>query len=381
MFLVLGHHMAPCPPESGGFLHLLTAAWIRGGWIGVDLFFVLSGFLVSSLLFREHERFGELHIGRFLIRRGLKIYPPFWLLIGITTLPLALFGKPFPYRALASELLFVQNYGPSIWNHTWSLAVEEHFYLLLAFSFLVLVKYRPTQPFASIPAAFIAIASLSLILRIAGTSAYDHKTHLYPSHLRLDSLVFGVLLSYLFHRHQARFLSLARRFRYSSAGMGVCLLAPAFYFPLESTRFIYTYGLTLFYIGSGCLVVSALGCRVPSSSFASATAFIGSHSYSVYLWHMPVAVGAAVVNILLFHGKIWIAYAAVYFLGSIVFGVGMAICTELPTLRLRDRLFPSRATLLGSESTVAQGAAADGYLQAEAAVRAEPPQPCGLPTK
>jgi peptidoglycan/LPS O-acetylase OafA/YrhL len=79
VFLVLGRHMIPVasagPSIPGYFAHSFTTLWVRGGWIGVDLFFVLSGFLVSGLLFRGHQKFGVLSGKDFLIRRGLKIYP------------------------------------------------------------------------------------------------------------------------------------------------------------------------------------------------------------------------------------------------------------------------------------------------------------------
>src|SRR5262249_45569707 len=154
----------------------------------------------------------------------------------------------------------------------------------------------------------------------ASHSAFTIKTHVEPSHLRLDGLFFGVFLSYAFHRHPIKFLSAARRFRYLLAGIGVLLLLPAFYFP-RHTPFIFTYGLTLFYLGSGCLLVAALGWQTPTTRIASAVAYTGSHSYSVYLWHMPVALVAfAVINN-------WFIYAATYLIGSIAFGVGMAILT------------------------------------------------------
>src|SRR6266404_222728 len=57
----------------------------HGGWIGVDLFFVLSGFLISGLLFREYIEHRDVHYARFPMRRGLKLYPAFWVFIGVTT--------------------------------------------------------------------------------------------------------------------------------------------------------------------------------------------------------------------------------------------------------------------------------------------------------
>lgn len=75
VFLVLGRHMAPCPADSNVFLGSVTRIWAQGGWIGVDLFFVLSGFLVSGLLFREHEKFRTLRLGHFFDQAGLQKLP------------------------------------------------------------------------------------------------------------------------------------------------------------------------------------------------------------------------------------------------------------------------------------------------------------------
>src|SRR5215211_479046 len=87
VLLVLGRHVnvvAPMPADVPGPVALAIRAWVKVGWTGVDLFFVLSGFLVSGLLFAEYRKNGELRIGRFLIRRGFKIYPPFWVLMAVT---------------------------------------------------------------------------------------------------------------------------------------------------------------------------------------------------------------------------------------------------------------------------------------------------------
>src|ERR1700719_755153 len=128
LFLVcFGRHLTPCPKNPSSYVQTLTHDFTmvlgRGGWVGVDLFFVLSGFLVSGLLFREHEKFGSISAKRFLVRRGFKIYPPFWLLIAFTVAVMALRHHQFDLRGLVSELLFIQNYRTGLWPHTWSLAV------------------------------------------------------------------------------------------------------------------------------------------------------------------------------------------------------------------------------------------------------------------
>ena len=76
VLLVLCRHMPLSPKLPEWFLAPLQVLQ-RGGWAGVDLFFVLSGFLVSSILFREWQRSAKLHAGRFLVRRAFKIYPAF----------------------------------------------------------------------------------------------------------------------------------------------------------------------------------------------------------------------------------------------------------------------------------------------------------------
>ena len=354
VFLVLGRHMTPCPASVSPLLHQVTQVWVRGGWIGVDLFFVLSGFLVSGLLFREYEKHRQLHIGHFLIRRGFKIYPPFWLLLAVTALIVTWQHGRLPVRGLVFELIFLQNYGPALWNHTWSLAIEEHFYFILAIGLLALTRWRSAAPFRAIPAAFISVALVCLMLRIATSleTPYNHQTHLFPTHLRLDSLFFGVLLAFFFHRQPVRFMSAARRLRYPILALGVLLLLPAFHLPLETTPFVFTYGLTLFYVGGGCLLIAALGFRAPTARLPRAVAYVGSHSYSVYLWHMPVALwGTAIAAGVFSQHYNWFVYAAVYLVGAVAVGVAMSILIEFPVLRLRDRFFPSRGAPLTTAAT------------------------------
>lgn len=119
---------------------MFLTAMHTGGWIGVDLFFVLSGFLISGLLFREHRKTGGVRIGRFLARRGFKIYPAFYVMILFTLAVGSLFDQRLPLRDVLAELSFTQNYFGGLWDHTWSLAVEEHFYIGIAALFALLLR-------------------------------------------------------------------------------------------------------------------------------------------------------------------------------------------------------------------------------------------------
>jgi peptidoglycan/LPS O-acetylase OafA/YrhL len=136
--------------------------------VGVDLFFVLSGFLISGLLFAEYKKRGSIDFKRFFIRRGLKIYPAFYFLLIITFAYQVRFHQVGPLSRYLSEIFYVQNYGDLIWGHTWSLAVEEHFYILLPLFFLLLIRYSShrTDPFQSMPRAFLIVAATCFALRV-----------------------------------------------------------------------------------------------------------------------------------------------------------------------------------------------------------------------
>src|ERR1700722_15607545 len=106
--LVLGHHM-PEVPQLSGMPQTFLNAWRQIGWIGVDLFFVLSGFLVSGLLYKEYAKTGGFHLGRFLFRRGLKIYPSYYAFL-LFSLPAIAWipGTVTPY-SFCCEAVFVSN--------------------------------------------------------------------------------------------------------------------------------------------------------------------------------------------------------------------------------------------------------------------------------
>jgi peptidoglycan/LPS O-acetylase OafA/YrhL len=358
ILLVLGRHLPECPAATSGFFHGLTSVWNQGGWMGVDLFFVLSGFLVSGLLFREQEKYGKISVGRFLLRRGFKIYPAFWVLVIVTIVVVWFHKHRFEPTQIAAELLFVQNYFQGLWGHTWSLAVEEHFYLLLVALLWVLFRQDKTlNAFREVPLMFVAIAILCFSLRLLTWKLvpFDHRSHLFASHLRLDSLFFGVLISYIYHRHPVDFLATARRWRWGFFLAGILLLAPAFIFPVASTPFIFTAGLTALYLGSGCLLTGMLGVTLPDSRLLTAVAYVGSHSYSIYLWH-----GGAQQWVTLFITRLvlrtdnWYTGAVIYLISSIGVGILLALLIEFPVLRLRDRWFPSRSQPLEASRETAR---------------------------
>src|SRR3954465_8545435 len=108
------------------------------GWAGVDLFFVLSGFLMGRIVLGEHARTGTFDGRRFTVRRVLKLWPVLYLFLTVH----ALFGAEPLDSYFWQNALHVQNYAGTSLSHLWSLAVEEHFYLVLAVLFPLFVRRR-----------------------------------------------------------------------------------------------------------------------------------------------------------------------------------------------------------------------------------------------
>jgi peptidoglycan/LPS O-acetylase OafA/YrhL len=367
VLLVIFRHYGPHPRAGEGTWGYILDTPHRCGWMGVDLFFVLSGFLVSGLLFREYKRDQGIRAGRFLIRRGLKIYPAFYVFLFVTVAVVlcgiggatALGEGRLSIRSTLAEALFIQNYGFGIWEHTWSLAIEEHFYIGLALLFLLLIGLRKPDPFGRLPWYFVAIAGFCLLFRIVTNLACpydpsDRRTSLhvlmYPTHLRVDALFFGVLLAYYYHFQPER-LAFSRRGKLLILVGSLLLIAPGVVLE-QGHFFILTVGLTGLYLGFGGILLLALTCKVPSHKYLNwlllATAYIGLHSYSIYLWHVAVKI----------QGRHWMERYLPWDVGywgglaliigaSFAAGIVLAKLIEMPVLALRDRLFPADASATG----------------------------------
>lgn len=341
VLLVIGRHLRLSESSS-----LVLKGLVRGGWTGVDIFFVLSGFLVSSLLFGEYRRQGSVNIRRFLIRRGFKIYPAFWLFLTFTLVMTQCLDQQPQTSQILGELFFLQNYLGGMWNHTWSLAVEEHFYIGLAVLVTYLLAVNPRKPFRYVPAMFAVVAASCFALRLVNLiffPQYSHSTYLYGTHIRIDSLMFGVLLSYLWHFHDLE----NRTVRIPSCVLiliGLALLSPAFVFQLETNKMISIAGVILFYLAGGFLLIAAVRLKTSDSVAVRVVAELGAASYSIYLWHMPVATWGYPLLSKLFGFESFCLYLFNAVIGACVFGWLLNRLIENPILQVRDRLFPSHSS-------------------------------------
>lgn len=326
----------------------------RIGWIGVDLFFVLSGFLVSGLLFSEYKRYGNIKAGQFLIRRGFKIYPLFYLSILLTLIIFLV--KPDTFPALAaldfkrkavtflSESLFLQNYYAFIWGHHWSLAIEEHFYIAIAIILPLLAKLKILENKKLLLIVTLGFFAAAIAMRFIKTDGFIQ------THLRYDSLLAGVVISYFYHFNREKFEQFYLKYRKFLLVFVPVFLSSAL-FSWES-YFIRTIGFTFLYLGFSILLMEfVLNPRTDENLsklgyFYKWIAQMGVYSYGIYLFHLYLTqfvVGKDYVEEgnYIFTTKVLISFL-IYFFGSIAFGIAMSKLVEIPMLKVRDRFFPRR---------------------------------------
>jgi peptidoglycan/LPS O-acetylase OafA/YrhL len=328
------------------FRHLeLNKMMARTGWIGVDLFFVLSGFLVSGLLFREYKNRGEVNLKRFFIRRGFKIYPSFYFFILLSFLLNFVLNHQlgdYTWQKLIAELLFVQNYFPRLWDHTWSIAIEEHFYLFLIL--MLFLGFTTNQKKFVSNIKLTAIATLVIILAIRTYACLNGSISnaYYQTQFRVDSLMWGVLISLMYHFNHQKLTKFFSKYKFILSTIFCIGMIPFFYFPVDYFL-ISSVGFTVLAILFAILLLLIIDYPFEniknklSNYIIKRIAFIGFYSYNIYLWHLMVLLLLKILK------PVWNVYYLfpIYFILSIFTGWLISLAIEKKGLQLRDRYFPS----------------------------------------
>jgi peptidoglycan/LPS O-acetylase OafA/YrhL len=359
ILLVLGRHYVVAP-ENVGVIQPFASAWTTIGWAGVDLFFVLSGFLVSGLIFAEYRQRTKVDIRRFVIRRGFKIWPPYLVYIAIVAVWLSWLRSQGSAPAVWSELwpnvFHVQNYFHTPRVHTWSLAVEEHFYLAVALVFYwVLGRANAAVMLRRLPTFVITcLVGVAAMRHIAFLREGAENLNLYATHLRIDGLLIGTLLAYWTQFEPAKLAPLQQR-PLTLMMVGALLAAPTLILSPEASQWTAGVGLTGVYVGFALFMLGWLNVANVHASWrrgfgrmpAAVLGQIGFYSYSIYLWHVDLAqspikkLAEAVTAADISPALVWAFATTVYVIVAVLTGVLLARLLEIPSLALRDRLFPS----------------------------------------
>ena len=287
-------------------------SWARGGYFGVDAFFVLSGFLITSLLVEEWERDGRIDLKAFWLRRARRLLPAIGLVLAAVVAYAAFVAMPVELSQLRRDALsalsylanwnqifsdvsyFEQYAAPSPLRHTWSLAIEEQFYLLWPVLILALLRWRRGSHRALIGlCAFLAVGSAVWMAWLHEPGADPSRVY-YGTDTRAQSLVLGALLAALLARRRS-IASLPHRAVLHGFGIVAALgLAWIWTSTSEGDDWQYRGGFALAAVLVATVIASVTQHygRGPLGRVLSwaPLLWVGAISYGLYLWHWPIYV-------------------------------------------------------------------------------------------
>ncbi|EJG1257966.1 acetyltransferase [Staphylococcus pseudintermedius] len=290
-------------------IYHLNPQWLSGGFLGVDTFFVISGYLITSLLLTEYHNTGKIELMPFWLRRVKRLIPAvLFLVMGVIVL--SLIFMPTEIQKVRADsiaaIFYVSNWWYIMQNvdyfeqfavqplkHLWSLAIEEQFYLVFPIVLLSLLSF--IRRLKSIRIIFLILLVISMIAMMVLYVPNENVARVYfGTDTRIQTLLMGVLLALVWPPFQLK-AKVNRQMRtlIDTAGVvGLAILFICFKFVSETNSILYYGGF--FLISTVTLLVIASSVH-PSGYFAKflgnkVFTFIGSRSYSLYLWHYPIIV-------------------------------------------------------------------------------------------
>jgi peptidoglycan/LPS O-acetylase OafA/YrhL len=287
----------------GVLVYHLNRDWLPGGFLGVDIFFVLSGYLITMLLLAEHRDKGRIDLPAFWSRRIRRLLPALLVLLVVMAVLINLGGDPLAIGAARGDLLatlfyvanwhfitsgqtyFTQFMSVSPDRHTWSLAIEEQFYLLwpiLVSVVLTLLGRRSLVLIASV------VATVSALWMVALFNPVDPSRAYYGTDSRVFELLIGALLA----------VALAGRWRHRIAAFGRWLaplalvaIAAAYLGLADDNGFYYHGGAVALALAAAVLIAGLeAGSRIDRLLSVRPMVLVGLASYGMYLWHFPVII-------------------------------------------------------------------------------------------
>lgn len=337
--------------------HFLTPAWDNaaafriGGFLGVELFFVLSGFLIGRIAercFMQTPK-GQTWVSKFLMRRWLRTLPNYYLFLIINAFLIASAIAPGNLADLIPFAIFAQNLAwpsPPTFGEAWSLAVEEVFYLVFPLGLYFIDKLDADRRKVFL-AVSIGLLLMPLMARWGAVSlsapTWDGGIRKVVA-FRLDALITGVLAGWLVQE-----LQLQERVRsafFSVAAALVMLAVIILFFRLEQTLndsdFSRIWLFPLVSLGCAMTILSGIGTRRPPACLDRTANYCARQSYALYLAHMPVLhvilhfSGSTPVNDGFGAFIRWMTFIV----GSLLVAAVVERMVERPILEWRDRAFP-----------------------------------------
>ena len=290
--------------------------YLPGGFLGVDLFFVLSGYLISSLIIKEYRKTGSLNLYNFYIRRARRLLPAVYFMITVGLVVMVLFNEVL-LRKSHLDAIFGYIYSSNWWyifhkldyfdsfgaqspfKHLWSLAIEEQFYMIFPLLFLLVNRkkkskdgtYKLNKNFLYVVLGLILV---SLIAHILLFDINNISRIYFGTDTRAFSLLVGVVgaILYPMERLHAK-VTPQQNMLYSVVSLvSIATLITVMIYTSEYNTWLYRGGFLLVAILGLIVIISSGKQHTLMSRLLSfkPVVFIGKISYSLYLWHFPVLV-------------------------------------------------------------------------------------------
>jgi peptidoglycan/LPS O-acetylase OafA/YrhL len=303
---------------AGVLVYHLNASWLPGGFLGVDVFFVVSGFLITTLLVREHHRTGRVALGQFWVRRARRLLPALVLCVLTSVLIARLVSQDLLVdvgRQMVGALTFSTNWlevtagtsyfdqtAPQLFMNFWSLAVEEQFYL--AWPLVTLALLAVSSRIRVGVALAIGLGS-TLLMALLFTPGLDATRVYYGTDTHVMGLMAGAALAFAWSSPQLATWVAPSRWgrpgRYAVPLAAALLLAQMALLDEQSTL-TFRGGIALATVATAVVVMGVIERRPDGVTTLQrvlrhpAAAWVGARSYSIYLWHWPVILLVALDN-------------------------------------------------------------------------------------
>jgi len=304
------------------------------GGYGVDLFFVLSGWLVGGLYWKEQARSGSVDVKRFVLRRILRTVPCYLVALALAWGAVRVAD---PQRAAFDwrYLFFLQNYATTMpyFVVSWSLCIEEHFYLLMPIAMLLLCRWRPRWVPKLWPLCLLPILLRALRYH-RGIGIFGPEWT--QTHLRYEGLLLGLLAAWVARNDK---IAWARLVGWSKVLVVPLLIASAAAFRFSWHSF-YVVGLTLFSFGFCCLLAAMVGRETRPAAARNAIRWVAVGSYSCYLTHaLMIHVSLRLINRWSISSEL--GRLAIFAVTILIGATAFYRVIERPLLAVRDALVPA----------------------------------------